>query len=65
MQAKQVERFPLLFKTTVISGSEEAAGSAYLVERKSVAVVVSREGDSGKDESQDELVVVVYTGTYG
>lgn len=65
MQAKQVERVLLLFKTTVSSGSEEAAGSTYLVERKSVAVVVSRKGDSGKDKSQGEVVMIAHTGTSG
>lgn len=42
MQAKQVERFLLPFRSAVSPGSGEAAGFAYLVERKSVAVVVSR-----------------------
>lgn len=43
----------------------EAAGSAHLVERKSVTVVVSRKRDSGEDEAWDELVVVAHTGTSG
>lgn len=32
---------------------------------KSVAVVVSRKGDSGKNKSQGEVMVVVHTGTSG
>ncbi|EOA95732.1 Centaurin-gamma-2 [Anas platyrhynchos] len=63
--AKQVERFLLLFKTAASSGSEEAACSAYLLERRSGAVVVSRKEDSGKDEAQNELVVIVRTGVSG
>lgn len=65
MQAKQVERFLLLFKTAASSGSEEAACSAYLLERRSGTVVVSRKEDSGKDEAQNELVVIVRTGVSG